>query len=164
MARHSSCSQEIPQQGIPPAVKQSKKKAAQESAPDIHIHEEALHVASESRSSEPSKLNKSDGIRKLAKEIQGRGEKPRPVAIVNTLKARGITVSSPQVSMVLKKEGVERRPRRIKISATPVAKTSSVSGSESFTVHQLLAVKKCVEMIGSPRQSMALLDALDKIS
>ena len=144
-------------------AKQSKNKAGQESAPDIHIHEGALRVASESRSSEPSKLNKSDEIRKLAKELQGRGEKPRPVTIVNTLKARGITVSSPQVSMVLKKEGVERRPRKVKTSVTPT-KASSVSGGESFTVHQLLAAKKFVEMIGSPRHAMALLDALDKIS
>ena len=145
-------------------AKQSKQKLAEESAPDIHIHEEALHVASESRSSEPSKLNKSDEIRKLAKELQGRGEKPRPVTIVNALKARGITVSSPQVSMVLKKEGVKRRSRKVKTSAAPAVRTSSVSAGESFTVHQLLAAKKFVEMIGSLRQAMALLDALDKIS
>lgn len=145
-------------------AKQSKQKSAEESAPDIHMHEEALHVASESRSSEPSKLNKSDEIRKLAKELQGRGEQPRPVTIVNALKARGITVSSPQVSMVLKKEGVKRRSRKVKTSAAPAVRTSSVSAGESFTVHQLLAAKKFVEMIGSPRQAMALLDALDKIS
>jgi len=145
-------------------AKQSKKKKIMKEAPAIHIHEEALPVASESPSKEPSALNKSDEIRKLAKELQERGEKPRPVIIVNTLKARGITVSSPQVSMVLKKEGVERRPRNTKSSAAPATKTSSVSGGESFTVHQLLAAKKFVEMIGSPRQAMAVLDALDKIS
>ena len=144
-------------------AKQSRKKAVKEQASAIHIHEEALPVASESPSKEPSTLNKSEEIRKLAKELQGRGEKPRPVTIVKTLKARGITVSSPQVSMVLKKEGVERRPRKVKTSAAPT-KASSVSGGESFTVHQLLAAKKFVEMIGSPRQAMALLDALDKIS
>ena len=144
-------------------AKQSKKKITNEEAPAIHIHEEALPVASESPSKEPSTLNKSEEIRKLAKELQGRGEKPRPVTIVNALKARGITVSSPQVSMVLKKVGVERRPRKLKTSVAPT-KTSSVSGGESFTVHQLLAAKKFVEMIGSPRQAMAVLDALDKIS
>ena len=144
-------------------AKQSRKKAVKEQATAIHIHEEALPVASETPSKEPSTLNKSEEIRKLAKELQGRGEKPRPVTIVKTLKARGITVSSPQVSMVLKKEGVERRPRKVKTSAAPT-KASSVSGGESFTVHQLLAAKKFVEMIGSPRQAMALLDALDKIS
>ena len=145
-------------------AKQSRKKSVKEPASAIHIHEEALSVASESPSKDSSTLNKSEEIRKLAKELQGRGEKPRPVTIVKTLKARGITVSSPQVSMVLKKEGVERRPRKVKTSAAPTAKASSVSGGESFTVHQLLAAKKFVEMIGSPRQAMALLDALEKIS
>ena len=145
-------------------AKKSKKKITNEQVPVIHIHEEALPVASESSSNEPSTLNKSEEIRKLAKEIQGRGEKPRPVTIVNTLKARGITVSSPQVSMVLKKEGVERRPRKVKTSAAPTPKANTFSGAESFTVHQLLAAKKFVEMIGSPRQAMALLDALEKIS
>ena len=66
--------------------------------------------------------------------------------------------------MVLKKEGVERRPRKVKTSPAPAAKISSVSGGESFTVHQLVAAKKVVEMIGSFRQAMALLDALDKSS
>jgi hypothetical protein len=51
----------------------------------------------------------------------------------------------------------------VKASVAPT-KASSVSGVESFTVHELLAAKKFVEMIGSPRQAMALLDALDKIS
>ena len=145
-------------------AKQPKKKKNVKEAPAIHIHEEALPVASESPSKDSSTLNKSEEIRKLAKELQGRGEKPRPVTIVNTLKARGITVSSPQVSMVLKKEGVERRPRKAKTSAAPTPKANNVSGGESFTVHQLLAAKKFVEMIGSPRQAMALLDALEKIS
>ena len=145
-------------------AKQSRKKIVKEQASVIHIHEEALPVASESSSNEPSTLNKSEEIRKLAKEIQGRGEKPRPITIMNTLKARGIVVSSPQVSMVLKKVGVERRPRKVKTSVAPTSKASSVSGGESFTVHQLLAAKKFVEMIGSPRQAMALLDALEKIS
>jgi hypothetical protein len=145
-------------------AKQSKKTKTVREAPAIHFHEEALPVASESPSKEPSTLNKSEEIRKLAKEIQGRGEKPRPVTIVKELRARGIEVSSPQVSMVLKKAGVERRPRKLKSSAAPSAKTSSVSGGDSFTVHQLLAAKKFVEMIGSPRQAMALLDALEKIS
>jgi len=145
-------------------AKQSRKKLPNEEASVIHIHEEAIPVASESSSNEPSTLNKSEEIRKLAKEIQGRGEKPRPITIMNTLKARGIVVSSPQVSMVLKKVGVERRPRKVKTSAPPATKVSTVSGGESFTVHQLLAAKKFVEMIGSPRQAMALLDALEKIS
>ena len=145
-------------------AKQSKiKTIGNEEDPVIHIHEETLSVVSDAPAREPSTLNKSEEIRKLAKELQGRGEKPRPVTIVNMLRARGITVSSPQVSMVLKKEGGERRPRKVRLSATPT-KASGVSGGESFTIDQLLAAKKFVEVIGCPRQAMALLDALDRIS
>lgn len=144
-------------------AKQSKIKTIEHGdAPVIHIHEEAVSVAPGSPASELTTLNKSEEIRKLAKELQARGEKPRPVTIVNVLKARGIVVSSPQVSMVLKKEGVGQRPRKVKPSAAPT-KASSVSGGESFTIDQLLAAKKFVEVIGSPRQAMALLDALDRI-
>jgi len=144
-------------------AKQSKIKTIEnEDASVIHIHEETLSVASDAPAREPSTLNKSEEIRKLAKELQGRGEKPRPVTIVNLLKARGIAVSSPQVSMVLKKEGGDRRPRKVKTSAAPT-RASSVSGGESFTIDQLLAAKKFVESIGSPRQAMALLAALDRI-
>ena len=135
-------------------AKQSKKKKVVKAAPAIHIHEEAVPVAPESPSTEASKLNKSEEIRKLAKELQDRGEKPRPVTIVNTLKAKGIEVSSPQVSMVLKKAGVERRPRKAKTDAAP-STASTASGNEAFTVHQLLAAKRFVQMIGSAKQAMA---------
>lgn len=145
-------------------AKQSKKK---KSSPDesaaIHIHEEGTQGAHAPRSGEPSGINKSEEIRKLSRELQARGETPRPVTIVKALAGRGITVSSPQVSMVLKREGVQRRPRKPRTPAAAPA-TGGFSSSESFTVHQLLAAKKFVEMVGSPRQAMALLDALDKIS
>jgi hypothetical protein len=147
-------------------AKQSKRRKAPvgEAAP-IHIHEEGMPTAPESRAAERAGLNKSEEIRRLAREMQGRGEKPRPVTIVKALAARGITVSSPQVSIVLKREGVERRPRRPRTSAPAAsAAATSFSSGESFTVHQLLAAKKFVEMVGSPRQALALLDALDKIS
>ena len=144
-------------------AKQSKKKRAANDEAPIHIHQEGAPGAHDSVAREPAGLNKSEEIRKLAREMQGRGEKPRPVTIVKALAARGITVSSAQVSMVLKREGVERRPRKSRAPAAAPA-GSGFSSSESFTVHQLLAAKKFVEMVGSPRQALALLDALDKIS
>ena len=56
-------------------------------------------------------VNKSDEIRKLAAAMKERGEKPRPVVIVATLKKQGVVVSSPQVSMVLKRMGFRPRKR-----------------------------------------------------
>lgn len=55
-------------------------------------------------------LNKSAEIRKVATSMKEKGEKPRPVAIIAVLKKQGVEVSSPQVSMVLKRMGF--RPRR----------------------------------------------------
>ena len=66
-------------------------------------------------------VNKSDEIRKLASAMKERGEKPRPVVIVTTLKKQGVAVSSPQVSMVLKGMGFRPRKRR-KSGAVAAAK------------------------------------------
>lgn len=145
-------------------AKQSKRRKPSEPASVIHIHEEAA-AAGDSRAEAPA-VNKSEEIRRLAREMQARGETPRPVTIVKTLGARGITVSSPQVSNVLKREGVERRPRKPRAPAAVAASSTATgfSSSDAFTVHQLLAAKKFVEMVGSQRQALALLDALGRIS
>lgn len=145
-------------------AKQSKRRKPSESATAIHIHEEAA-AAVDSRAEAPA-VNKSEEIRRLAREMQARGETPRPVTIVKALGARGITVSSPQVSIVLKREGVERRPRKSRAPAAAAAAPAAngFSSADAFTVHQLLAAKKFVEMVGSQRQALALLDALGKIT
>ena len=54
-------------------------------------------------------MNKGEEIRKVANGIKAKGEMPRPVVIIDMLKKQGIVVSSPQVSMVLKRMGF--RPR-----------------------------------------------------
>ena len=54
-------------------AKQSKsKKGVKEAASAIHIHEEAVAAASDPRSAEPSRLNKSEEIRRLARDLQAR--------------------------------------------------------------------------------------------
>ena len=39
-------------------------------------------------------VNKSEEIRKVAKSMQDKGEKPRPVVIIAALKKQGIVVSA----------------------------------------------------------------------
>ena len=56
--------------------------------------------------------NKSEEIRKLARTMKEKGEKPRPVMIVAALKKQGIAVAPAQVSIVLKKMGFKPRKRR----------------------------------------------------
>jgi len=44
-------------------------------------------------------INKSEEIRKTATHMKEKGESPRPVLIIESLKKQGIVVSSPQVSI-----------------------------------------------------------------
>ena len=50
-------------------------------------------------------INKSEEIRKTAIHMKEEGVGVHPASIIESLKKQGIVVSSPQVSMVLKKMG-----------------------------------------------------------
>ena len=99
-------------------------------------------------------VNKSEEIRKAAKAMQDKGEKPRPVVIIATLKKQGIVVSSPQVSMVLKKMGL--RPSRGRKAAAAGGRSGAIS------VEDLLAAKKLVNHFGGAARALAALEALQK--
>ena len=104
---------------------------------------------------------------------------------MRALEERGISVAPAQVSIVLKKMGVPGRTRRGKkttsskppvrptlppvpekpLSAPPVVanRPQSSSSDAAYTVEQLLAAKTFVEEVGSPRQAIELLEALDRL-
>lgn len=114
-----------------------------------------------------SRINKSEEIRVEARKLIDAGEKPTPRIIIEKLAARGIEVVSPQISQVLKKMGVAQRPRKKKDSPAAAPAPSApkrASGNDSFTLHELLAAKQFVDMIGGSARAASLLDALDKIS
>ena len=126
----------------------------------------------------PARVNKSEAIRGEARAIIDAGGQPRPSEIVRALESQGIDVAAAMVSTVLKKMGLQRRPRRAKAAgpalprqAAPreapsrkdVAPRREPVPAESFTLEQLIAAKQFVETVGSPRQAMALLDALDRL-
>lgn len=133
---------------------------------------EPVHLAPEtvpSPAAERAKVNKSEEIRIEARRILDAGGSPRPRDIIEILRSRGIEVVSPQVSQILGNLGVERRPRKKKRDAAPprsprVAPAPTPSSDDAFTLTDLIAAKKFVELIGSPRRAMSLLDALDKLS
>jgi len=132
---------------------------------------EPVHLAPETVAppiAELAKVNKSEEIRLEARRILDAGGSPRPRDIIEILKSRGVEVVSPQVSQILGTLGVERRPRKKKsvaVSRPPRAATAlTTSSDDAFTLTDLIAAKKFVEMIGSPRRAMSLLDALDKLS
>lgn len=129
---------------------------------------EPVHLAPETVPEpivELAKVNKSEEIRLEARRILDAGGSPRPRDIIEILKSRGVEVVSPQVSQILGTLGVERRPRKKKRDAAPARPPRPTPHSdEAFTLTDLIAAKKFVEMIGSPRRAMSLLDALDKLS
>jgi len=132
-----------------------------------------------------AKINKSAEVRAEASRLIDAGHHPRPVEIVRALEERGISVAPAQVSIVLKKMGVQGRTRRGKkttsakppvrpalppvpekpLSAPPVvANRPQPSSSEAaYTIEQLLAAKTFVEEVGSPQQAMELLETLDRL-
>ena len=112
-------------------------------------------------------LNKSEEIRKLAKAMKEKSEKPRPVAIIAALKKQGIVVSSPQVSMVLKRMGFRPRKRRKNGSTkeTPgvaVTRKPATGGTDRISIEDLLTAKKIVAQLGGTDRALATIAALKR--
>ena len=110
-------------------------------------------------------LNKSEEIRKLATSMKEKGEKPRPVLIVAALKKQGIVVSSPQVSMVLKRMGFRPRKRRPNGSPTEAveARASSFVRAGTLSVEDLITAKKVVAQLGGTDRALAAIAALKRL-
>jgi hypothetical protein len=113
-------------------------------------------------------VNKSEEIRKVATSMKAKGEKPRPVTIITALGKQGIEVSSPQVSMVLKRMGFRPRKRRKggkAAAARPAAAkkpVARVKAAAAISVDDLLAAKKVAEKFGSADQAIKVLEALKR--
>lgn len=107
-------------------------------------------------------INKSEEIRKVAKELQATGEKVRPKTIVEILKKRGIKIAPPQASMVLGKMGFRRKKRQKSGAAAgavaPVVKKTS--SKSTLSVHDLLRAKKIAEEFGGAEK---LVNAISKL-
>lgn len=111
-------------------------------------------------------MNKSEEIRKLATAMKERDEKPRPVVIVATLKKQGIAVSSPQVSMVLKRMGFRPRKRRksgeVAAVSQKVSKPVASRGAQMISVEELIVAKRVVNQLGGTDRALAAIAALKR--
>jgi len=105
-------------------------------------------------------VNKSAEIRKVADQMKAKGEKPRPVVIIEILKKQGIVVSSPQVSMVLKKMGFRPRRRRRAGAARKVVALSAKVKTTKITVDDLVKARKVVTQFGGSERALAAIRAL----
>jgi hypothetical protein len=108
-------------------------------------------------------VNKSEEIRKQAKAMQQKGEKPRPVVIIAALKKQGIAVSSPQVSMVLKRMGF--RPRKRRGAEAGGGKVQRPVGGRggAISVEDLIAAKRLVSHFGTADRALAAIAALKRL-
>ena len=105
-------------------------------------------------------INKSEEVRKAAKALKEQGEKPRPVVIIAALKKQGITVSSPQVSMVLKRMGFKPRKRR---TPEEIAIQGTNRRGIAVSVEDLIKAKKMVKAFGSSDRALAAFEALKRL-
>jgi len=129
--------------------------------PDASKTEAHKPVAPKKPNDAKGDVSKSDAIRKVANTMKGKGEKPRPVVIIDLLKKDGVVVSSPQVSMVLKKMGF--RPRKRRKGKDVVAKSSSPPTgpkTRKIKVEDLVKAKKVVAQLGGVEKALAAIKAL----
>lgn len=107
-------------------------------------------------------INKSEEIRKVANGMKAKGEKPRPVTIIEMLKKQGVEVSSPQVSMVLKKMGFRPRKRRKsgEVAAPRAAAAPAATKGTKIRVEDLVKAQKVAAQMGGIDRAVAALQAL----
>jgi hypothetical protein len=109
-------------------------------------------------------VNKSEEIRKVGAELKAKGQKISPKAIMDILAKKGIEVSSPQCSMVLKKAGFKRRKRRTGEAVAKAAPAKAARKSDTVTIEDVIAAKKAAEQFGGADRLLAALKALERLS
>ena len=105
----------------------------------------------------PQITNKAQAIRDTAEKL---GKKFRPRDIIAALSAKGITVSSPQVSMTLKAAGY-RRVRRSRKAKAAVA--ANANQAVSFSISGLVHTKKLADQLGGTDRLKEALNALERL-
>ena len=107
-------------------------------------------------------VNKAQAIRDAAKEMGGK--KVRPKDVIAALHAKGITVSSPQVSSTLKAAGYRRTKRKGRpVGSSNKAKAAHQHESNGLTLEHLLAAKALIAKIGSVEAAKKALDVLARL-
>ena len=128
-------------------------------APKLTIAKPEAKKAPPKKPAAKKDLNKSEEIRKVARTMKAKGEKPRPVMIIEILKKQGVKVSSPQVSMVLK--GMGFRPRRRRRNSDIAAKGAVTAKKDGkVKVEDLVKAKKIASQMGGVDRALAALSAL----
>ena len=123
----------------------------------------ATKVRRTRKSATSGSVNKAAEIRNADKELGGK--KVRPKDVIAALAAKGITVSSPQVSSTLKAAGYRRTRRKGKATgSTTKAKSAVQAESNGLSLEHLLAAKAPIGKLGSIEAAKRAIDVLTKLA
>ena len=109
-------------------------------------------------------VNKSEEIRKVGADLKAKGQKISPKAIMDILAKKGIKVSSPQCSMVLKKAGFKRRKRRTAETVAKAAPSKSSRKDRPVTIEEIILAKKMADQFGGADRLAVVVRALQRLS
>ncbi len=92
------------------------------------------------------KERKSDAVRRVFNNMKASGTEPKPVEIQRKLADEGMKVAAAQISQVVKKlrEGTTTKGKK----------------EHLFSLNDLIAARKFIGKIGSPKKAKELIDAL----
>ncbi len=126
-------------------------------AAGIKLKRRGRRRAGASAAADPAGATKAERIRQTAKTMK----KPvRPRDIISELAKEGMTVSSAQVSAVLREAGYRRRRRRRRGAADTLSGRTTANG---LNLEALLAAKTLIEKVGSVEVAEEALRAMKKL-
>jgi hypothetical protein len=115
--------------------------------------------AAKKSAKQSGKTTKAQSIRDTAKEL---GKKARPKDIIAALGAKGIVVTSPQVSITLKAAGLRKGKRKVRAGA--VEKKASGNGSiHALNLNELIKVKALAAKFGGTEKLKEAVTALERL-
>jgi hypothetical protein len=124
-------------------------------------------MARRSQDSSTAQMSKADAIRDAISRL---GRKARPRDVISDLSEKGVTVTSPQVSSLMKKLGIKRRRRRGGRMVGGSAATHSNGGAKrgpraggGLTASDLLDAKKLADQLGGVEKLKKALDVLEQL-
>jgi arginine repressor len=118
------------------------------------------------KSSGTAEMSKADAIRDAVSRL---GKMARPRDVIADLSEKGITVTSPQVSSLMKKLGIKRRRRRggrAAAGASQPTSTGAKRGPRSgggLTASDLIDAKRLADQLGGVEKLKKALDVLEQL-
>jgi hypothetical protein len=112
--------------------------------------------ATKKSAKQSGKINKAQAIRETGKEL---GKKARPRDIIAALGAKGIVVTSPQVSMTLKAAGLRKGKRKVRAGGV----TKASGNGQALNLDNLIKVKALAAKFGGTEKLKDAVTALERL-